>query len=74
MVRSLSRNRGFKPTLCPIILYTDGASPDFRRNLSLKPIVIACGNYKGHVIRSVSGKRCIGYWPKLPVTSIMYLF
>ena len=53
--------------LMPIILYTDGASPDFRRNLSIKPIVISVGNISGESQRTVAGKRCIGYWPKLKV-------
>lgn len=59
--------------VCPIILYTDGASPDFRRNLSLKPIVVSCGNYVGSVCRRDVGKRCVGFWPKLPVsTGVLY--
>ena len=65
--RSLSGNRSYKPYVMPVILYTDGASPDFRRNLSIKPIVVSCGNYVGSVVRSMAGKRCVGYWPKIPV-------
>lgn len=62
---SRARENGFH--IMPIILYTDGASPDFRRNVSLKPIVVSCGNYKGSVCRSTQGKRCCGFWPKLKV-------
>ena len=51
----------------PIIIYTDSSTPDFRMGLAIKPIVVACGNYKGHVVRSMMGKRFIGYWPKIKV-------
>ena len=53
--------------IMPIILYTDGASPDFRRSVSLKPIVVQCGNIVGAVNRTSSGKRCAGFWPKIKV-------
>lgn len=53
--------------IMPIILYTDGASPDFRRSVSLKPIVVQCGNYVGAVNRTSNGKRCAGFWPKIKV-------
>ena len=53
--------------LMPIILYTDGASPDFRRSVSLKPIVVQCGNYVGAVNRTNAGKRCAGFWPSIKV-------
>ena len=56
--------------LMPIILYTDGASPDFRRNLSIKPIVVSVGNFNVDCRRMVAGKRCVGYWPKLKVLCI----
>lgn len=53
--------------LMPLILYTDGASPDFRRSTSLKPVVVQCGNFIGDVTRSNAGKRCAGFWPKIKV-------
>ena len=64
-------NRGCTPM--PIIFYTDASSPDFKRSLALKPIVISAGNLVGSVTRTTAGKRCIGYWPKLKV-SILRLF
>lgn len=53
--------------IMPIILYADGASAGFRRNLSLKPIVVSVGNISGDAQRSDAGKRCIGYWPSIKV-------
>ena len=62
---SKAAENGF--VLMPIILYADGASPDFRRNMSVKPIVVSVGNLGGVAQRSVAGKRCVGYWPKIKV-------
>jgi hypothetical protein len=66
--RSKAAELGFK--LCPIGLYADAANPDFRSGVGLKPIVLTCGNYIGAVNRTSKGKRCIGYWPKLPVSTL----
>lgn len=60
--------------IMPIILYADGASPDFRRNLALKPIVISVGNISGDAQRSVAGKRCIGYWPNIKVHDYFFFW
>ena len=54
--------------IMPLIFFMDGSNPDFRQNSQLKPIYVACGNYKGRVIRSRKGKRCIGYFKKLKVS------
>ena len=73
---SQAQEKNFR--LMPIIIYTDGASPDFRRSLSIKPIVVSVGNYVGEISRKVSGKRCIGYWPKikvfLPYLCLIYVY
>ena len=63
---SEAEENGF--VLMPILIYADGAAPDFRRNLSLKPIVVSIGNVSGDAQRSVARKRCIGFWPNLKVT------
>lgn len=57
-------------SIMPIILYTDGASPDFRRSAALKPIVVQCGNFVGAVNRTTNGKRCVGFWPKIKVVCL----
>ena len=63
--KSKAAENGF--VLMPIILYTDSATPDFRLNMSIKPIVVSVGNISGDAQRSVAGKRCIGNWPSLKV-------
>ena len=52
--------------IMPIAFYTDGASVDFRKSISLKPISIACMNLVGRIVRSPRGKMTIGYFPTLP--------
>ena len=53
-----------KYRLCPILVWTDKCSPDFKRQAQLKPIAVACGNLIGSICRKVSGKRLAGFWPK----------
>ena len=53
-----------KYRLCPILIWTDKCSPDFKRQAQLKPIAVACGNLIGSICRKVSGKRLAGFWPK----------
>ena len=50
--------------LCPILLWTDKCSPDFKRQAQLKPMAVACGNLIGSICRKVSGKRLAGFWEK----------
>ena len=61
-----SSERGF--FALSIILYTDAASPDFRRQLALQPIVISCGNFLMDITRRICGKRSVGYWPHIAMT------
>ena len=53
-----------KYRLCPILVWTDKCSPDFKRQAQLKPIAVACGKLIGSICRKVSGKRLAGFWPK----------
>ena len=53
-------------------LYTDAASPDFRRRASLSPIVVQCLNFLGEVTRKTIGKKVVSFFPKLKV--IVYVF
>ena len=48
-------------------LYTDAASPDFRRRASLSPIVIQCLNFLGSICRKNIGKRNASFFPKIKV-------
>lgn len=65
--RKSGADQNYEYEIMPVILYTDGASPDFRRSVSLKPIVVQCGNFVGAVNRRNVGKRCAGFWPRLQV-------
>jgi hypothetical protein len=55
--------------IMPIVMSTDGACPDSRQSLSLKPISLYCGNFIGRVCRSLRGKKSIAFWPKLDMSS-----
>jgi hypothetical protein len=59
-----------KYRLCPILLWTDSCSPDFKRQAKLKPIALTCGNLIGAIARSVAGKRLVGFWPSGPKVAI----
>ena len=62
---SKADEKGF--SLTPIFIYADTSCPDFRQSSGLKPIYVACGNYRSNVTKSFAGKKCIGFWPEIKV-------
>ena len=66
----LRRRGGVQGYLNPLIIFSDGADMDKARRMHGEVVMVACGNFRNHILRKTCARELLALIPSIPASNV----